>query len=98
MPCKDTSVLLPEFRNKLAIVLTNCEARGFILKPYFTQRTSQEQAVLWRQGRPLNVITQKVQMLEACGATFLAGVLKAAMGPGGKIVTNAIPGYSWHEW
>lgn len=66
--------------------------------PYFTMRSPMEQASLWKQGRNLAVIEQKIMNLEFQGAFYIASCLKKAPAQKGNIVTNAIPGLSWHQY
>ena len=62
-------------------------------------RTIQDQARLWRQGRSSDMVEAQIQRLKDNGAPYLASVLDGVgPQPVGKIVTNAIPGYSWHNW
>lgn len=89
----------PAFAEELKEALCICENEGILMVPFFATRDLFEQARLWRQGRTLKQILQKRMQLLDSGAQFLAHVI-ASVGPqaGDRIVTNAAPGYSWHNW
>lgn len=71
---------------------------GYTMRPYFTLRTPFEQAKLWRQSRPIEEINIEVSRFENAGADFLAFCLDSVGPQNGDPVTNALPGYSWHQW
>ncbi len=50
------------------------------MRHYFTLRTPEEQARLWRQSRTGHEIEAKIQELEDAGARYLAGVIRG-VGP-----------------
>ncbi len=90
--------LVPEFRKKIERLLTNCSKRDVEMRPYFTLRTPFEQAKLWRQSRSREQIQAKITELKAAGADFLAYCIESVGPQNGPPVTNAPPGYSWHQW
>jgi hypothetical protein len=90
--------LIAGLRNTAEQLLVNCKARGYEMRPYFTLRTPEEQAKLWRQSRTGQEIEARIQDLEAKGAPYLARVIREAGPQNGAKVTNAIPGLSWHQW
>lgn len=95
---RDMNDLVPEFKVKVEQLLSNCEKAGYIFKPFFTLRSPLEQAKLWRQSRDTSTINQKIQYLKSQGAPFLAECLIKAGVQNGRWVTNALPGYSWHNY
>lgn len=90
--------LVPNFRTKLEAVLATCASAGVEMRPYFGIRTPDEQAKLWRQSRAKEEIEVARQKLLAGGAPFLAEVLHRVGPQHGPHVTNALPGFSWHQW
>ena len=95
---RDLNDLTNEMRTHVDNLLEECRAQGYEMRPYFTLRTAQEQAQLWRQSRTNKEITQKIQELQSNGAPFLADVIQRVGDQNGPKVTNAIPGLSWHQW
>ncbi|HEX4693105.1 M15 family metallopeptidase [Sphingomonas sp.] len=88
----------PAFRTKLETCLTHCGGRGTTMVPYFGIRTPVEQGGLWRQSRSTAEIAAKTAELKTLGAPFLAHCIDAAGPRHGPHVTNAAPGFSWHQW
>ena len=88
----------PEFTDRLKAALADNADRGATMVPYFGIRTAQEQAKLWRQSRSVQQIADRVADLRARGADFLATCIESVGPQHGPPVTNAIPGYSWHQW
>lgn len=77
-----------------------CTTRGIDVVIYCTFRSSKEQARLYRNGRSLAAIEAKAKELrEKYGRSDLAQLL-LDVGPqhGDKIVTNAGPGQSLHNY
>jgi hypothetical protein len=68
------------------------------MRPFFTLRTAEEQARLWRQSRTGQQIEAKIRELEDGGAPYLARVIRDVGPQNGPKVTNALPGLSWHQW
>lgn len=94
----DLSLISPVLRDRLTTLLDRCKARGFVMRPSAGLRDPFEQAKLWRQSRSSEEIAQAIQKLQQANAGFLAHCL-ASVGPQhGDPVTNALPGYSWHQW
>jgi len=94
----EISLLIPEFRNKLQELLSACKARGVTMSPYFTLCTPQEQGALWKQGRTITDSELKVLALENAKAPFLAHCIRTAIPKETNLITDMIPGYSWHQW
>ena len=87
-----------ELKTKVETLLQRCAARGFELRPNAALRDPFEQARLWRRSRSIEKITAKLHEFEAAGAPFLAHCLDSVGPQHGDPVTNAPPGYSWHQW
>lgn len=72
---------------------------GFEILIYCTYRSDEEQARLYRQGRPLSVIQKKADDLNtAWERPDLAQVLMEVGPQYGRVVTHAAPGQSLHEY
>jgi len=97
---RDLQLLAPEFKATVDAVLRETMASfGVRMVPYFTDRTPEDQAKLWRQSRPTAHITQRIERLEADGAPYLAHVIRSVGPvPTGPSVTGALPGESWHQY
>ncbi len=90
--------LTSEFRGKVEQLLGVCHAAGVEMRPYFTVRTPFEQGKLWRQSRSSEEVQGKIDELRAKGADFLAQCIESVGPQHGEHVTNAMPGFSWHQW
>ena len=96
--------LVPDFREKVVATLAACEGQGILMRPYCTLRDPWSQARLYREGRILAELEGAIAMLKSSGAPFLAKVLIKLLEVDGpqagtaRIITNALPGYSWHQW
>jgi peptidoglycan L-alanyl-D-glutamate endopeptidase CwlK len=88
----------PAFRETLKKTLAHCATRGVTMVPYFGVRTPFQQGALWRQSRSVDQVHGKIADLKEKGATFLAHCIESVGPQHGPPVTNAIPGYSWHQW
>ncbi len=86
------------FKDKAQQLILNCAAQGVIMRPFFTLRDVYEQASLYRQSRSKEEIMTKIAELRTKGAKYLAYCLETVGPSNGKWATNAIPGYSWHNW
>lgn len=90
--------LVPDFRAGVEAVIQTCANAGVVMRPYVGIRSLQEQARLWRQSRATEEIAAARQNLIAQGAPFLAEILQSVGPQHGPHVTNALPGFSWHQW
>lgn len=90
--------LTPELHLKIVTLLQNCATRGVEFVPYFTLRSPQDQAALWRQSRGVAAIDTEIALLQSLGAPWLAQVLRDAPSKPGPWATNGVPGNSWHQW
>ena len=100
---RDMNLLDPLLREKVKGVIQETADGGYVAVPFFTQRSPFEQARIYRSTRGSVQIESKVQKLIDAGAPFLAYCL-TSVGPQypppgitGNL-TNALPGYSWHNW
>ena len=88
-----------DFASVVTEVLEACERRGVVMIPYTGIRSPWEQARLWRQSRSTATVQAAITRLRNGGADFIAKVLEdVGPIPTGPRVTNALPGYSWHQW
>jgi hypothetical protein len=94
----DINLLTDDFRNLVVVLLNNCLARGIEMRPNQGVRTPFEQAKFWRQSRSIEEIRKKISELKAKQAPFLAHCIESIGPQHGDHVTNAIPGFSWHQW
>lgn len=90
--------LVPEFRLKVAELVTRCNEEGVEMRPYFTLRDPFEQARIWRQSRTIEEIQEKIAEFERGGADFLAHCVRSVGPQHGDHVTDTPPGFSWHQW
>lgn len=93
----------PLFREKVEETIEITLDAGFVPVIFFTLRTPFTQAKLYRATRGTAQIQAKASKLLKAGAPFLAHVLESVgpqyppPGTRGNL-TNALPGYSWHNW
>jgi len=66
--------------------------------PYEGVRSPFGQARYWRRSRTDEETWKEIRRLEESGASFLAHCIESVGPQEGKQVTNALPGYSWHQW
>ena len=96
MASRNLGDLIPEVRQKVNLVLNDCETQGVDVLIYCTLRPLEEQARLYRQSRSWEEIRAKMLKLEERGFGFLADII-GLVGPcSGPHVTDAAPGESWH--
>lgn len=89
---------MPEFRDGIDRLITLCSNSGLVVRLSSGLRTPLEQAALWRKGRAIEVIQQKICWLRDKDCDYLANCLLAVGPQDGEWVTNALPGDSWHNW
>lgn len=96
---RDLKKLTIEMQNKASIVVDLCSKNGVDLLIYCTDRSLNEQARLYRQGRAYYKIKRKIEKLHSRDFSFLANIIKE-VGPqtGKNIITYAGPGESWHNY
>ena len=97
---RDLSLLEPAFHEKVKFVLgaVNAGTDSYRLRPFYTLRSPEAQARLWRQSRSSEQIRDVIGMLRRAGATYLSDVLIRVGPQYGRWATNALPGQSWHQW
>ena len=94
----ELSLLIPEFRKKLVTALEASKSRGFQIEPIQTLISPMEQASLWKQGRSGTDAELKTMALANAGATYLANCMTLAYPKETNVVTDDLPGFSWHQW
>lgn len=97
-PMQHTDNLTPEFFHALVQMIGKCQEHGVNVVPYEGIRTPHEQAKLWRRGRSLAFIEQKIKWLADNGMEYLSAILEDVGPQEGRLVTHALPGFSWHQW
>jgi peptidoglycan L-alanyl-D-glutamate endopeptidase CwlK len=90
--------LVPEFRTNALALLADLAIRGIEMRPFAALRSPREQAILWRQSRAREEVEGAASRLRSQGAFFLAETLVTVGPQHGQHVTNALPGFSWHQW
>lgn len=95
---RDLDNLTPEFKSAVEQLLILCHQSGYTMRQFFTLRTPFEQGKLWRQSRSIHEVEQKIAELNNNNAEFLAHCIHSVGPQNGRHVTNAIPGFSWHQW
>ncbi len=91
-------LLNPELKAKVVTLIARCASRGFEMRPNNGLRDPFAQAKLWRQSRSIEEITEKINEFNVQGAHFLAQCLRSVGPQHGGHVTDAPPGFSWHQW
>ena len=94
----ELSLLIPEFRKKVIDVLAACAASGNRMESISTIVTPLEQASHWKQGRSVTDAELKTLAIEKAGAPYLAECMRNAKAHETNIVTDTLPGFSWHQW
>ena len=69
-----------------------------MIEPLLTIVTPTEQASKWKQGRTVTDAELKVMALTHAGAPFLADCMGKAKPKETNLVTEELPGCSWHQW
>ena len=94
----DLSLLEGNFRKLVDDLLRACVAAGVQMRPNQGLRDPYVQARLWRQSRSIEEIAAAIDKLKQSNAPFLAECLESVGPQHGSLVTNALPGLSWHQW
>jgi len=91
--------LTPAARECAQQVLAATDEVGFEILFYCTYRDDEEQARLYRQGRPLKVIQHMADKLNSQYQRPDLATILMEVGPQyGRVVTNAAPGQSLHNY
>ena len=94
----ELSLLIPDFRKKVSAVIAACKARNVRMEVLTTLITPLEQAALWKQGRTATDAELKALALDNAGAHYLASLIRLAQPKETNLVTESLPGCSWHQW
>lgn len=94
----ELSLLIPDFRKKVSAVIAACKARNVRMEVLTTLISPLEQAALWKQGRTATDAELKALALDNAGAHYLASLIRQAQPKETNLVTDALPGCSWHQW
>lgn len=94
----NVNLLIPEFKTKAEQLIENCKKQNIIMIPCETLRTPFLQATYWRQSRSNVEINEVTAMLKENSAEFLAYCIESVVQQQGPHITNALPGFSWHQW
>ena len=86
------------FRTTLEHVFEARVQRNITYRPFFTRRSPWEQARFWRQSRSYADVAEGIKYLNARKQEWLADIISAVGPQYGRWATNAMPGYSWHQW
>lgn len=93
---RSLSDLTPETHEKCEQVIAGCKARGVDLLVYCTFRSLTDQAELFRHGRTSWEIRDALQNRRP-DERLVKDLINAESIPGAR-VTNALPGYSFHQY
>lgn len=94
----DLSFLSDEFKPLAENLIWQCKQNGVMMTPMETLRSPFLQATYWCQSRSEEEIQNTIKRLLENEAPFLAACLSNAERRSGPRITNALPGYSWHQW
>lgn len=94
----ELSLLIPEFRKKLVEAIEATKNRGFNIEVLTTLITPLQQAAYWKQGRSATDAELKSLALANGGARYLADCMTKAVPKETNLVTEDLPGFSWHQW
>ncbi len=99
MASRDLEDLDPVVREAARDLETMAESRGEPVLIYCTLRSAEEQARLYRKGRPFSEIQGKADALDReFGRPDLAELLLGVGPQRGRVVTHAGPGQSIHQY
>jgi hypothetical protein len=86
------------FRATVEAVLDECRCHGVEMRVYEAVRDPWTQARYWRRSRTTEQIQARAVWLRDQGAFHLAQILEDVGPQHGRWATNALPGFSWHQW
>lgn len=88
----------PAFAPQVVQLHEDCRANGTPMRSFFTLRTPEKQAELWRQSRTRTQVEAGIAWLRGAGAPTIAYIIETVGPQHGRWATNAVPGNSWHQW
>lgn len=94
----ELSLLIPAFRKEIIALIAACKARSVVIEPLVTIVSPTEQGSKWQQGRTPTDAELKVMALDKANAHFLASCIRDTKARETRLVTDALPGFSWHQW
>ena len=94
----ELSLLTPDFRKQLIKSLTKAKEQKLTIEVLSTVVSPMEQAALWKQGRSRVDAELKTLALENAKAPYLADCMRRSSPQGTNLVTDILPGMSWHQW
>jgi hypothetical protein len=94
----ELSLLVPDFRKQMMKALAKAKEQRLNIQVLTTVLSPMEQASLWKQGRSKIAAELKTLALENAKAPYLAECLRLSQPQGTNIVTELLPGQSWHQW
>ena len=83
---------------KISFLLETCAARGVGYRIVMGDIGLAAQARLFCQGRKAKALRGRVAVLRSWNAPMLALLLEETGTLPGSIITDSLPGYSWHNW
>lgn len=86
------------FKAKALQVLHACRQNGVEMNITEAIRDPLVQATYWKQSRSPEEVREKIDKLRKEGAHFIAFCLERSAHKEGPLITNALPGMSWHQW
>jgi len=93
----DFSLLDSGLGVKITNLLENLKKKNYDFRPVQGYRDLATQARYWRQSRTRIEVEQQIEAWKKQGADFLAEALESVGPQNGPHVTNALPGFSWHN-
>lgn len=87
-----------EFEKKVNGIITNCEELNIEMRLFESIRNPFIQAIYWKRSRTSKEISEQIANFKQQHAYFLAFCIEVVGPRYGSHNTNALPGYSWHQW
>lgn len=95
----DTNLLSFSFWQTCEELIKKMEDDGYTIRLVSGKRTPREQAKIWRNGRASYLIKSTIKNLRDKKQNAIADLVED-VGPqmGKHVLTQTLPGYSWHNW
>ena len=95
----DTDLLSFAFWQTCEELIKKMEDDGYTIRLVSGKRTPREQAKIWRNGRASYLIKSTIKNLRDKKQDAIADLVED-VGPqmGKHVLTQTLPGYSWHNW